>query len=121
MKLIHNKLVRDKIPEIINQAGKECKIKILKKILKDDKYSNELKKKLCEEAKEVLETKSKQELIGEISDVLEIIDALKEVYKIDDQELIKAKNSKANKNGAFKDGAFKEKIFLEYVIDNNNE
>ena len=29
MKLIHNKLVRDKIPEIINQAGKECKIKIL--------------------------------------------------------------------------------------------
>lgn len=86
MKLIHNKLVRDKIPEIINQAGKECKIKILN----DDKYSNELKKKLCEEAKEV--------------------------YKIDDQELIKAKNSKANKNGAFK-----EKIFLEYVIDNNNE
>lgn len=112
MKLVHNKLVRDKIPEIINQAGKECKIKILN----DDKYSNELKKKLCEEAKEVLETKSKQELIGEISDVLEIIDALKEVYKIDDQELIKAKNSKANKNGAFK-----EKIFLEYVIDNNNE
>lgn len=112
MKLIHNKLVRDKIPEIINQASKECKIKILN----DDKYSNELKKKLCEEAKEVLETKSKQELIGEISDVLETIDALKEVYKIDDQELIKAKNSKANKNGAFK-----EKIFLEYVIDNNNE
>ena len=34
MKLIHNKLVRDKIPEIINQAGKECKIKILN----DDKY-----------------------------------------------------------------------------------
>ena len=41
----YNKLVRDKIPEEIENQGKECKYEILD----DEKYSKELDKKLLEE------------------------------------------------------------------------
>ena len=40
----YNKLVRDKIPEEIENQGKECKYEILD----DEKYSKELDKKLLE-------------------------------------------------------------------------
>lgn len=109
MKKIHNKLVRDNIPEIIEKAGKECKIRILD----EDEYVIELKKKLCEEATEVLETNSKKELIEEISDVLEIIDTLKKVCNICNDELMVTKNNKIKKNGAFE-----KRLFLEYVVEN---
>lgn len=109
MKKVHNKLVRDNIPEIIEKAGKECKIRILD----DDEFVIELKKKLCEEAIEVLETNSKKELIEEIGDVLEIIDTIKKFCNICNNELMTIKNNKIKKNGAFE-----KRLFLEYVIEN---
>lgn len=108
MKKIHNKLVRDNIPDIINGAGKKCKIKKLNNL----EYTIELKKKLCEEANEVFEANSKNEIIQELADVLEIVDALKDIYDLTDLDIQYIKEQKANKNGRFK-----EKIYLEYVIE----
>lgn len=108
MKIIHNKLVRDNILEIISASGKEYK----SKILDEATYQTSLKAKLVEEAQEVVESKDKLELISEIADVLELIEALKVSNNISDEEILEVKNKKALKNGKFE-----KRIYLEYVIE----
>ena len=106
MRIEHNKLVRDNIPRIINKASKQCNTRILD----ENEYRLELKKKLIEESNEVLKAEDKDEITKEIADVLEVLDALKETYDISNETIETIKNNKAIKNGTFK-----EKIFLEYV------
>jgi predicted house-cleaning noncanonical NTP pyrophosphatase (MazG superfamily) len=67
----HNKLVRDKIPEIIRNSGNQCEISVLN----DAEYIEALRQKLVEEAKEVAIAKPK-ELAQELADVMEVMDAL---------------------------------------------
>lgn len=106
MKIIHNKLVRDNIPTIIKNSGKTCKVHTLNR----QEYQDELKKKLLEEVNEVLEASSKEHLIEEMADVMEVFKALQKSYKIDNESIEKVRIIKANKNGAFND-----QIYLEYV------
>jgi predicted house-cleaning noncanonical NTP pyrophosphatase (MazG superfamily) len=112
MKKIYNKLVRDKIPALIKEAGKECKTKYLDSTT----YQAELKNKLCEEALEVKKADTKEELIKEIADVLEVIDAIKKSYELSESQIQYVKESKNNANGAFQD-----QIYLEYVIEKDDE
>ena len=49
--IIYDKLVRDKIPEIIEKSGKQCEIEILS----DEKYIEMIDKKLDEELADLLE------------------------------------------------------------------
>jgi len=92
----YNKLIRDNIPDIIKAAGKECDVAILN----DEEYIIKLKEKLIEEAKEV-NCANDDEIIGELADVLELVDAIEEYYKIDHSVVEKKKNNKALKNGKF--------------------
>jgi len=62
MKKIYNKLVRDKIPEIIERNGDECYTRILNAV----EYKNELLNKIVEEAEEVKETKGNKKEIENI-------------------------------------------------------
>ena len=111
-KIVHNKLVRDQIPEIIESDHKQCKTHVLN----DEEYIIELKKKLREEAKEVQEAENKTETVKEIADVLEVLDALKNACGISDEEVQATKEKKAMKNGKFE-----RKIFLEYVFEEECE
>jgi predicted house-cleaning noncanonical NTP pyrophosphatase (MazG superfamily) len=96
----YNKLIRDKIPEIIKQKGGDAKIHIA-----DDKeYWLKLKEKLQEEVREFLEDES----IEEMADILEVIDAILDFKKFDKKDLKEVKNKKAEKRGKFKN-----KIILE--------
>lgn len=106
MKIIHNKLVRDRIPEIIEKDNKTCKVRVLD----DFEYLECLKSKLLEEGNEVKNANSRIEIIKEIADVLEVLDAIKACYAITDDEIMDIKNKKATSNGAFN-----KKLFLEYV------
>lgn len=54
---VYNKLVRDLIPQIIEQAGKHASTEILN----DDDYITELRSKLGEELQEYLEAENDQE------------------------------------------------------------
>lgn len=54
----YNKLVRDKIPEIIESKGDECTLEILS----DDRYIEMLDKKLNEELAEYQADKTLEEL-----------------------------------------------------------
>lgn len=105
MKIIHNKLVRDSIPEIIKSNGKSPKIKTLTK----DDFIIELKNKLIEESNELKSAKSNIEVINEIVDILEIVDSIVLFYKIDRKEINLQKILKKKKRGGFA-----KKIYLEY-------
>ena len=106
MKIIHNKLVRDRIPEIIEQAGKTP----VTRILSDEEYVSELDRKLNEECAEYQADKS----IEELADMLEVMYAIAEARGWTVSELEAVRKSKTEKRGGFK-----EKIYLEYVEDEN--
>lgn len=99
---VYNKLVRDKIPEIIEVDGKTCKIRILS----DEEYIASLEAKLNEEVAEYQADKN----LEEMADVIEVLQAIciARGYSLDELEALRAK--KANERGGFAD-----KIFLEYV------
>ena len=99
----YNKLVRDKIPENIdNEQGRKCKYRILD----DEEYLRELNRKILEEANEFVEENS----IEELGDLMEVINAIMKVKGYNKDEVRKVMKVKEKKKGAFNN-----KIFLEYV------
>ena len=104
MERIFNKLVRDNIPNIIASNGEESAIRVLE----EDEYRTELNKKLLEEVNEVISSKTYDETIEELADVLEILKSIAELNgkKLDDVvEVAKQKRLKR--------GGFEKRIFLE--------
>lgn len=95
-KIHYNKLIRDKIPEVITQKGGKYKTRVLLK----KEFEKELKKKLIEESKEILEA-PKKELINELSDVLEVVKSIASHYKIDFKEVEKNQLKKKKERGGF--------------------
>ena len=107
MERIYNKLVRDKIPNIIKEKGEIPVVRILD----EDEYKKELEKKLYEEYKEVIES-TNDERVEELADMLEVIRALANLENKNLNDIIKVADKKLEKRGAFE-----EKIFLEKVIE----
>lgn len=93
--VVMGKLVRDKIPEIINNDGKTPIIEVLS----DEDYLKELDKKLNEEVEEYQADKS----IEEMADVLEVLFAICEGRGHTVEELLQVRESKLEKRGGFKD------------------
>ena len=90
----YNKLIRDKIPEIIEKNGQKAIIHIAS----NDEYKEKLREKLQEEVAEYLKSFEKEEL----ADILEVIYALCEAHDISTDEIEKIRKKKANKRGKFK-------------------
>ena len=99
---IHNKLVRDKIPEIIENTGKTAYFHVLT----EEEYLSELDKKLNEECVEYQVDKSLEEL----ADMLEVMYAIAEARGFSIAELEHVRVEKADKRGGFKDRIFLEKV-----------
>ena len=89
----YNKLVRDKIPEIIAESGRKCKTKVLSE--KD--YIFELERKLSEEVHEYKLDKNPDELC----DVLEVIYTLAEARGMSVEELEAKRDAKRESRGGF--------------------
>jgi predicted house-cleaning noncanonical NTP pyrophosphatase (MazG superfamily) len=107
----YNKLVRDKIPEIIARGGKAYSVRTLS----DEEYRVELRTKLSEELEEYLQEAkvgNDQNAVEELADLLELIYALSTVHASSPEELEQVRAQKAEKRGAFKD-----KLFLIEVQD----
>lgn len=107
MKKIYNKLVRDKIPEIIENDGETPVVRVLN----DNEYKKELEKKLKEEYEEVLLAKDKKERLEELADMLEVIRTLALLEDEDIQSVINIMDKKREKRGGFT-----KKLFLEKTI-----
>lgn len=97
---IYNKLVRDKITEIIEADGRVAKYKILD----DNEYRQELNKKLQEEVKEYLEDNN----VEELADIVEVIYGILNSMDVSIKEFEKIRINKQEKRGAFE-----KKIYLE--------
>ena len=105
MTKIYNKLVRDKIPNIIINNGEKPHFHILT----DKDFKKELEKKLYEEYQEVLTANSINRL-EELADMLEIIIHLAKIENASLEDIINIANQKNHKKGSFN-----HKIFLETV------
>ncbi len=98
----YHKLVRDRIPEIIESAGKTC----ICTELPNDAYIAMLDAKLNEELAEYQESKSLEEL----ADLLEVMQAtvIARGYTLDELERIRAEK-------VAKRGGFAKRLLLEEV------
>jgi predicted house-cleaning noncanonical NTP pyrophosphatase (MazG superfamily) len=100
----YNKLVRDKIPEIIISKGAAPKTSILN----NTEYRDRLKEKLLEEAKEVVDEGN--DILNELADVLELVKSIGEEYGIEFSEIESKQLIKKAERGGFV-----KKILLEWV------
>jgi predicted house-cleaning noncanonical NTP pyrophosphatase (MazG superfamily) len=95
---IYNKAIRDKIPEIILNAGKKPQIRQLS----NDKFLIEMEKKLLEEVTEYQESKS----IEELADILEVVYRIAELKGSSSSDLEAIRNKKLVDRGGFKNNLF---------------
>ena len=89
----YDKLIRDKIPEIIEQSGKKCIIEVMD----NDTYIEYLDQKLNEELAEYQQNKS----IEELADLLEVMYAVVTARGYSVAELERIRLEKSEKRGAF--------------------
>lgn len=104
MRTTYNKLVRDRIPEIIQASGKMCSTEILP----DEDYLKYLDAKLDEELAEY----HKDQNIEELADLLEVVHvaALARGYTLEELEQVRAEK-------AAKRGSFEKRILLKEVYE----
>ena len=101
-KLVQNqypKLVRDKIPEIIK--GKEGIIVPTKILIDDKEYLEYLQRKVKEEATELSEAATDDNIIEEAADVYEVIDSILALKNIKKDVVLAAQKAKHDKRGGF--------------------
>lgn len=100
---IYNKLVRDKIPEIIKSSGKQFKIRISLK----EEHAELLEKKLEEEVNEYIEDKNLEEL----ADIMEVLFGLANNLGYSEEELLNKRAKKREERGGFDKGIVLEKVW----------
>ncbi|MFB5251912.1 phosphoribosyl-ATP pyrophosphohydrolase [Bacillus mycoides] len=105
----YNKLIRNKIPQIMKANGKTP----ITRILAEDEYIKEICKKTEEELTEYLEANTKEHKLEELSDLLELINALAEHAGTTLEEINNIRKKKAEERGGFSN-----RIFLIEVTDN---
>ena len=104
MKKIYNKLVRDKIPQIIEASGKQCVTTRLSK----EEYLQALDEKLNEELAEYQQSKSLEEL----ADLLEVMGAVVKARGASWEEVTTIQKRKCADRGGFE-----ERLFLKEVTE----
>ena len=91
----YNKLVRDRIPEIIRKKGDVA----ITHIADEVEYAQKLREKLLEEVREFQDA----ETVDELADILEVLDAIIDFKKFDREEVQRVKSKKAEERGAFRE------------------
>lgn len=96
MRREYNKLVRDRIPELIQKSGYQFDTTTLS----ETEYRQALRDKLIEEAHEVAQATDRH-LVTELADLLEVVEALMESYGIDDERILLERDQKRAEKGGF--------------------
>lgn len=109
-KIVHNKLVRDRIPEIIWENGE---VAVFRKLEDRLEFVEALVTKIFEEAEEVrgaARSGDVKEITKEIADVREVLDAVAAEFAIPSDEIERIQSERREKRGAFA-----KRIFLEFT------
>ena len=106
MEQIFNKLVRDNIPNIIDNNGEVA----VTRVLDDEEYKKELYKKLLEEANEVINS-TEEETLEELADVLEILSSIASLNNKSIEDIIEIARMKREKRGGFQKRLFLERTY----------
>ncbi len=122
-KYIFKKLVQNKLPARMESEG----VVVHKKSLSKQEYIEKLKLKIIEEASEVASADNKEQLCIELSDVLDVIDAIKDAHSITEQEFLEARSAKQKANGVFDIDSYIDHIevsednhqVIQYLKDKN--
>jgi predicted house-cleaning noncanonical NTP pyrophosphatase (MazG superfamily) len=101
----HNKLVRDRIPDIVRAEGRSA----VTRVLNEQEYRHALVAKLVEEADEASRA-SPHELPAELADVFEVLRALVDASGMNWDELVRLADEKRERRGGFAG-----RIYLDYV------
>lgn len=96
----YNKLVRDRIPSIIEARGE--RVEVLR--LAGDALTSALRQKLIEEALEALDAKSGDDLVAELADVAEVISGLCHALKLTNGQIEAERLDKHRRRGGFQRG-----------------
>ncbi|MEK3796964.1 nucleoside triphosphate pyrophosphohydrolase [Peribacillus sp. FSL H8-0477] len=94
---IYNKLVRNRIPDIIENTDR----KYSTKILNEEEYIKELKRKSFEELQEYVEAETSEDAIEELADVLVIMHSLAAYHGSSIEEVERVCVQKAKNRGGF--------------------
>ena len=92
----YNKLIRDGIPDIIAAEGRQCGTEIMS----DNEYRQALLAKLVEEAQEVAAA-DRDELMKEIADLYEVIDALLIAFVLDREAILAMQQKRRDERSGF--------------------
>ena len=100
---IYDKLVRDRIPEIIEASGSKCEIEVVS----DEVALEYLYKKLGEEVSELLKDRN----LDEIADVMEVLFAIGKKYGYSEDEVLGRRSEKKDSRGGFEDNLILKKTY----------
>lgn len=100
---VYDKLVRDRIPEIIESSGNKCEVEVVS----DEIALEYLYKKLNEEVSELLEDKN----LDEIADVMEVLFAIGSKYGYSEEDILNRRNEKKDARGGFEDNLILKKTY----------
>lgn len=101
----YNKIVRDRIPEIIEAQGKKCRVSVVS----GEELVLGLEAKLLEEIEEFT---SGGRSLEELADVLEVVDGLAQHLRSSFEEVLELKQRKREERGGFSQG-----LLLQWVED----
>jgi len=101
---VYNKLVRDRIPEVIEASGKKCEVRVLD----DQEYILRLNQKLQEELQEYLADQS----VEELADMVELIQAILEFKEVSLDQFEQIRKEKHEVRGGFR-----KRLFLVNVSE----
>lgn len=100
---VYDKLVRDRIPEIIEASGKRCEVEVVS----DEVALEYLYKKLEEEVCELLEDRN----LEEIADCMEVLFGIAHKMGYSDEEVLKKRDEKKLARGGFNTNLILKKTY----------
>ena len=101
-KFKQDKLWRDKVIDRLEQAGS----KVHWARLDDEQFAEQIKIKLLEEAEEVCHAKTKESVLEELADILEVVTSFCDLHEVTLQDIIDIQKKKHQERGGFQGRKF---------------
>lgn len=105
VRTLHGRLIRDNAPNKMRQAG----VVFEARHLDESEFMAKLLEKVVEEAGELGASETKADILGELADLLAVLDQVQKAFGITDAELREARALNAKEKGGFS-----ERFFLEW-------